>query len=92
MEVEVSWWTSSLEQTVTMGLWSVVSALCQYGELQDEALETWMKLMQDKEITWSVLLCDCVNRGICLLLFYNFSHDTIVENGVRSTGLIYCPK
>lgn len=73
-----------------MGLWSVMSGLCQYSELHDEASEMWMKLMQEKEITWSVLLCDCVNRGICSLLVYNSSWDTIMENNLKPTGIVCC--
>lgn len=69
-----------------------MSGLCQYGELHGEASEMWMKLMQEKEITWSVLLCDCVNRGVCSLLFYNCSYDTVMENNLKSTGIIYCLK
>lgn len=73
-----------------MGLWSVMSGLCQYSELHGEASEMWMKLMQEKEITWCVLLCDCVNRGVCSLLFYNSLCDTIMENNLKSTGIVYC--
>lgn len=75
-----------------MGLWSVMSGLCQYSELHGEASEMWMKLMQEKEITWSVLLCDCVNRRICSLLFYNSWCDTIMENNLKSTGIVYSLK
>lgn len=71
-----------------MGLRSVMSGVCQYCELHREASEIWMKLMQEKEITWSVFLCDCVNRGICSLLFYNCSSDTIMEKSLKSTGII----
>lgn len=39
-----------------------MSGFCQYGELHDEALEMWMKLMQDKEITWAILLCALIEE------------------------------
>lgn len=52
-----------------MGLWSVRSGLCQYSELHGEASEMWMKLMQEKEITWSVLLCDCVKEEFAHFCF-----------------------
>lgn len=92
MGVEISWWNSSLEETITIGLCSVMSGLCQHGELHNEAPEMQLKVMEKKEITWSIVLCDYVNRGICSLLFYNCSYDPIMENNPKSTGIINCLK
>lgn len=92
MGVEVFSWNSSLEETITIGLWSVMSGLCQYGELHHEASEMWMKFMQEEEIARFIILCVCGNRGVCSLPFCNCSCDAIMENNLKYTGVICCLK